>query len=418
MKTLTERNTQELKRLLGKDGHPVYESVWLELGCINIHTQVRRDFDRGTLDILATDIAVNGLINRPNVVFYPEKMSRLHLKTVNTLHDVRHAFADLVPYTWKGRNGYISLVAGERRSRAIRILAEEGCLRCRNDHRAEIAREGAFKACYQRHFGKHKTTVEIQCDVMSGVSPFKALLIQISENLYEKPGTHAEAQAYAGFYKFLKLINPDYTVAKFCRRVARSPETMRSFVGFYDLPIDIQKYFAGENALPFGIAKQLVRIHSVLSGMGREPGDVARQVRNYFVHAVAGNCKVGAFTKIVSSFLNEERMGEKGQMSLLDLMSENAQVVAKPKFGPIIDPRLVRGLFQEKGYIDRITALFEDGFLTSDDGVLHDRKAKATLVALCGSNKELLGRFRKSLDSETLQEVREFAKEAKRLGVA
>lgn len=409
--TLTAVDKRRLNRSLKTDGHPQFDLEWLRMDCINVLPQVRTLFYKEPLEVLATDIASKGLVNMINVMFYEKEMAELHVKTLNTIHGAKHSFDNLKLCRWKGKDGYFILIAGERRYRGQKILVEKGCLRCRNERAAEIAKEGAFNACYRRHF-IHNQEPLIHCKVMSEISPLRALSIQLSENLYEKPKPYEEAKVYTGFYKLLKLINPLYDIYKFARRVVRRPATLLPMIGYCDLPIKIQEYV--ENGyIRYGIAKQLVRLRSGLMKLGREKEYIDKKIETYFLKAVIDGHKVGPFTKMVTHFLREE---EGGQPQLFDLMVENA-TIGRPKMGPLVDKNLQRSLRTEVGFNQRIESLLRDGFLTDKDGMLKTGDVQRLLVTLCVSNEGLLGEFADKLDPETLASVQNLAKEAKSLGL-
>ncbi len=366
MRKLTQKEIELLKKKQAEDKHPHIEILSLSPDKINILTQVRKYFDSDSLDILATDIAVNGIINMPNIIFYEREDAELYLKTINTIHQANHCLKDMVKGTFQGREGYFFLVAGERRSRAFQILKRKGCLRCRTEKANEIKEKGALEACYRSHFYEKEFIFPYK--LMADISPFKALNIQMSENLYEKPNSHSEASMYASYYKLLKLINPSYTIAKFSRRVARNPRILSEFIGYIDLPIIIQKYVE-EKVVLFGIARELVFLRNNLKKIGKSEEKMERLVEFAFTHAVSARMKVSKFKKYVRKLIEDEKSG---QMELFEL--------TPPKLRHVVDPLTKKAVQRENQYIKNILRLLEDGLLKEEDEVFKKNPELLSLI--------------------------------------
>jgi len=364
--------------------------VSLDPNNVNILSQVRKKFEQESLDILATDIATNGLINMPNIIFYKELDAYLYIKTINTIHNSNHSVSKMKMSTWKGEKGYFFLVAGERRSRSFIILKEKGCLRCRNNKKELIDLHGGYQVCFRSHFKNEH--FEFQYKVMEGISPFKALNIQMSENLYEKPNSHSEAVMYASYYKLLKIVNPDYTIAKFSRRVARNPNLLRGLIGYCDLPQKIQNYVE-EGYVRFGIAKQLVRLRSVLFRLKKDDSFISEKINSSFIRAMTSNLNVKKFTKFITQVIENERMS---QVSLLDLMSQS---YSKPDYAKVTNKLTRKAVQGENLYIKGIIKLLDDGFLNSNHGIFQDEYLIDELKEFSKVNKN-------ALDKATQQNLR------------
>lgn len=354
MRKLSKREVNFLKRKQSEDTHPLIKILSLNPDRINILTQVRKSFDKNSLDILATDIAINGIINMPNIIFYNKENALYYIKIINTLHNVEHKLGDMIPEKLDGEEGYYFLVAGERRSRAFQILKARGCLRCRSEKTNELEKDGAFKICFKQHF-KQKEFV-FPYKLMTGISPFKVLNIQMSENLYEKPGSHNEASMYASYYKLLKIINPSYTIAKFSRRVARNPNILREFIGYIDLPYKIQKYVENK-AIPYGITKELVFLKNGLKKIGKGEKEIEKFLESAFIRALSKNMKVKNFKKHIRCTIENEKIA---QISMFEMKPEYRKPIAKLTKNAVT---------KENRYIKNILQLIEDGFLTPKDEI-------------------------------------------------
>jgi hypothetical protein len=377
MKKLKKTEIGDLKEQQKNDVHPIIEIKMLTPDEINILTQVRRHFDEGSLDILATDIAVNGIINMPNIIFYPKDKALLYIKTINTIHGSNHSLKNMVISKDNGIEGYYFLVAGERRSRAFQILKKKACLRCRAEKENLIKEKGAFEVCFKTHFRRDDFLFPYK--LMKGISPFKALNIQMSENLYEKPSSHQEALMYASYYKLLKLINQNYTVAKFSRRVARNSRILSEFIGYIDLSKKIQKYVE-EKVIPFGIAKELVFLKNQLKKIGKSDCKTNSIIDFAFTHAVSARMKVSKFKKYVRTVIKEQTYE---QPMLFELKP--------PQFRHVVDPLTKIAVIKEDLYIKNVLRLINDGFIKEDDEILIKNPDLLELISsFVKSNKKIL----------------------------
>jgi hypothetical protein len=184
---------------------------------------------------------------------------------------------------------------------------------------------------------------------------------------------------YASYYKLLKLINQNYTVAKFSRRVARNSRILSEFIGYIDLSKKIQKYVE-EKVIPFGIAKELVFLKNQLKKIGKSDCKTNSIIDFAFTHAVSARMKVSKFKKYVRTVIKEQTYE---QPMLFELKP--------PQFRHVVDPLTKIAVIKEDLYIKNVLRLINDGFIKEDDEILIKNPDLLELISsFVKSNKKIL----------------------------
>lgn len=366
-------NIGDIKSLLHEAEHPTYTTRVLSLQSVNILTQVRTEFGQESLEELAQNIALNGLIQPSTVAQFDPETAKGHIRIINHIHKKSHDINDLVTRKKKGEVYYYMLLAGERRYRAINLLYERGCRKCVEENGGNPLKKGE---CFQKHFKTREK--KIRFSISKDVIPFQALLVQFSENDYVPPKPHEEARVYAPYYKLVKMMDPDYSLAKFSRRVSRGTEKLRNAIGYFDLPEYIQKYVE-DGVISYGIANQLARLQE------REIN--GEKLGWWLTEAIIRKDNVRIFKKKIDIFLQE---CNSRQMTLIEIWEEGNKDMRRPRFRAIIDPEIDKTMLKDNIYVRNIARLIEDGLLVKEDKIYSTTRSKSHLFELVDAQDVLL----------------------------
>lgn len=337
---------EDLARILETTEHD-YQYIGCELFIpeINVLPQPRRTFER--IEELALDIAQKKLMGPPIVAQLSRVNCRDYLKAINFLWGTTFEINSLSPSEKDSQEIFYILLAGERRFRSCRLLWDTGCTKCIEDYGPE-----APGVCFHRHFPSGKIEVRL----CIGIPPLAALFLQLSENTHMRVPPHEEAYAYAQLYKLLKEAHSDFTIARFARKVGRSPETIKNAIQFCELPVSIREPVE-EGRIPYGIAIEICRLHR--AGVSED------ELNWWVVRSITEEKTVPKFKEAVTNYLFNLQAG---QMSLAELMAE-AQIKESRRMHirQTVQVHAIQIIWGFIGYFEKVYALFEQGKLGKED---------------------------------------------------
>ncbi|MDO8499019.1 MAG: hypothetical protein Q7S44_04510 [bacterium] len=299
----------------------------ISLGDINVLPQPRKTFEG--LDILAQDIARNGLVYNLFVAQQTEESCVEYLNYINNVRKTEVNVGDLVHKNVGSKRIYYLLIDGETRFRAIKWLRENGCAECVEKHGP-----GGCN-CYSRHF----TDNLVDARLATGMSPQEAIRLQYSANIHTKVPPYEEARDLYEFWNVRRRIDPRLSKAEFAREVGRSPQTIRDALKFCLLPDNIQELVTNKR-LHYGIACELTRLQE--SSLPEE------ELLIWAVRGIIGSQKLAEFRQRVSQYLEERK---NGQLSLLDLFDTNYQrQLERRNRRLVVGEKMVRGVHEVARY--------------------------------------------------------------------
>lgn len=309
-----------------------------------IFPQPRKVFDE--IDSLKESIIENGVFSIPIVALLGKKSFEEYIAVINELWGTNFEAKSFSPL----RDGkYHVLIAGERRTRAWRALAEEGKV--------------AFT--YLAHIKKD-------------IPVLSALFIQSAENTQRRIPPDQEAYSYNEFYRVLKKIHPGTTLAKFARSVGRSSEVIRNALRFCELPGKV-RVMVGENRLHYSVAVELWRLQQA------KVPEV--EIERWMFRAIIEKRKGEEFRKMISDYIF---VREQGQISLFDTMSEEQQRALHQKHRRrVVEERLVPIHSEQKRYFEMVTRLLSEGLLGEEDSPYSSGSPARRLKALITTIKNL-----------------------------
>lgn len=211
-------------------GH-IWSEGWIDPSLIISFPQVRKTFDKVSLQELADDIAKKGLLQ-------PSMVAKLSLDNFQIYLDIFEKITksklDRANFPFEkdsfGNIYYYVLVAGERRFRAHMILMETGCTECINTNNFKKNK------CFLKHFPKGLIEVRIGFNI----KPEEAKSVQFRENNHIRPSVHEEAYAYRDYYDYLKTVKEKMTFKDFSIEVGSSIDKVRKAIWFCDLPLRLR----------------------------------------------------------------------------------------------------------------------------------------------------------------------------------
>lgn len=349
---------------------------FIRLAQINILSQPRKTFE--DIEVLAESIAHSGLLKPPVIARLTPQQAEAYLAALNDLWGTRHALRELTPALEDSTCVYYILIAGERRTRALRHLEQRGCEACRATYgEEEVGR------CFERHF---KSPL-IEARICRGITAEDALDMQFSENTHHPVPAHEEANAYVRLFRLRRMRDAGYTLAGFARAMGRSPQTIKNALKFCLLPESIQK-LVSSGKIRYGVALQLCRL--------QEAGIKEDDLHLWATNAVVSFRSVEAFQKNVTNYLVER---QNGQLSLGEIFEgEAARMQARRALRQTAANGQVTATHQANRYLRTIADLIEQGAFGPDgnysDGsprrlILETvERLKATLPLLTAREKQ------------------------------
>jgi hypothetical protein len=245
---------QNLKKLLGPLARETqqlpFEEALIPLDCINVLPQGRKTFT--DIRELADNIVHEGGIIYPLLVnwYLPHREDKVreHLDLFNYIYERKIKLKDLIVL----RNLRFILIAGERRTRAARLIYEKGCSVC-----IEEFGEEPPGTCYRRHFGNNKIRVYLYQK-----TPEDALDLQTSENLHINLPLHEEAENLGRRLRAKrKLVDPKYSIARFAREAGKSVSTVREAIHYFTQP-ESTRDLVSRRIIPYAIGKLLGKFYA------------------------------------------------------------------------------------------------------------------------------------------------------------
>lgn len=276
----------------------------IPISILNILPQPRKTFDPDRLETFGKDIKENGLLHPVTVAVYSPAAVVYLLECVNRLWAVDVCLSDLdavpnnqaMPEILPGGHFPI-LIAGERRTRAVR------------DHIEEVEVIDSF--LYRN------PPVEL------------ALRLQLSENNHQQVPPEEQADAYHRLWQLLTEIVDDrsITITEYARMVGRTPQTVRNALRYAGM-VEVFKDMVDAGFLQYGHVLQLHRL--------KQAGLEQNQLRAYAGMAAVGmgaiedGLTVSDFRAVIDERLREL---ENNQQTLFGARKEvdkqNRRVAAK-----------------------------------------------------------------------------------------
>lgn len=205
--------------------------------------QMRKTFDQIKISNLSANIAENGLIHLPTCVFFTALEAAEHLRIINVLWKRKYRLSEFADkkVTVDDEEGYLFLVAGERRLRSTKHL--------RKKDPASFAvwfPEGVIPISVRKH--EH---------------PFQCIAKQFAENTPEAVPPYEEAWAYAALYETLQNAGVRCSYTALGKMVNRGRSVIVRALEFANQPAYIQQAVA-DGYLKYSVAHSLSLIEQRL----------------------------------------------------------------------------------------------------------------------------------------------------------
>ncbi len=349
MATLTLRSS-EIKEAV----HRVLP-VAVPLGAISLLTQVRTTVD--VADDLIPSIKAQGQQTPGVAVALTPEEAEQYIKEINELWGSHHQLADFPLVNLDGVSYYFILVAGHRRYTACTILV--------TSTEQEVG-QSAFDGLYR-------------VDIRFGMTVSETIPLQFNENRHQQVPPHEEARAAWKFYRWLQRSEPEMTIAKFARKIGRTPEWVRGALRFCTLPPSVQNHADGTDGcvkLPYGILTSLARLGE---GMAYLTGEVFPEAAYYswIVRAVIDRLDVTTFGKTVSEYLASKQQEHRGQFSLFGSVDE---VVDKRLIRRVVAEQMVPAVWTILSYLKSLERVRAQGGFDDESHLApeHDPKVRAS----------------------------------------
>ncbi|MDD3774061.1 MAG: hypothetical protein PHW50_02165 [Patescibacteria group bacterium] len=274
--------------------------------------QPRKTFEQ--IEELANDIARHRQLQSIIVARFTKTYALEYIRMNNELWGLKNRLPVKPSFVDSdGVNYYDILIAGERRTRAIRYLFDHGCADCLDKYGRE--KPGT---CYQRHpIGQDGIDVSFAINI----PPAAAINIQFSENIHNGVPTDEEARGHQVWFRFLKKrYGNQITLKLFSECVGRNPNSISDSVHFCQLPDQIQQDVAAYRMgkikvkITYGFALQVARLQRAFN---LDNEQVIREYRKLIESKFNDNisvCRAHVSERIAQS--------KSGQGDLFFLMSE------------------------------------------------------------------------------------------------
>lgn len=323
-----------------------YRGAWLKMTSINVLRQTRQTF--ADIDELAESVAEDGLLNPATVARFTPEAATHYLSWFETFWNEKFALKDLRSITEDGKPAYYILLAGERRFRAHRHLWQNGCGTCCERYGKERAGR-----CFRRHFGRG---ARMETRLAAGVTPARAMQIQLAENTHMAVPAHQEAIGHYNLWRVRRAEEPKLSLVAFARSVGRSEEKIRNSFRYAKLPAFIRKEVE-DGHIKYGIALQLARLQA--EGMD---GD---ELRHWMRMAVLGRWGVPRLEESVNDWIRDK---QSGQTSLLDVFSDVSERDWKRElYRKTVERELLQVLWGNQRYAATVLRMLRSGELDRED---------------------------------------------------
>jgi hypothetical protein len=210
---------------------------FVPLGSIVPLEQVRKEYAPEALEELKdsmvreTDEGLEfNLLNPLVVAQLDSEHAARYVAELNTFWDTEFSLADLPADEASG--DYLILIAGHRRLRSIHGIVE--------DH--ELDRD----------------TVRVSVVPHHNISFEDAIVLQLHENIYERPNPTEEAEAIRMYYEAMRRKDARYTKAACARALNFSPEKIQRALAYSSLP-DQVKDLVRTGVLSYGVGIEISR---------------------------------------------------------------------------------------------------------------------------------------------------------------
>lgn len=309
---------------------PKYRREKIPLGWIAVLPQPRQTFEG--IEELAWDIAQSSFLYPPIVCAFDKGFFEKYLEVINRIWGMGFNSQNLP----QGADGKVyTLIDGERRIRAAQYLLDHSCEDC-----------GLNGGCFEKHFPGGL----LELTICRNISPHKAISIQFRANMHMSVPAHEEAEAMARNWRFIKQVDPSFSLARFAREIGRSPDTVRNAVKFCELPEEIQD-MVRRKYIPYGIALELARAQA----------NGVKDVRNLMTDAMVGKQKVSEFRGIIDGRIRDLKSG---QQSLDLIFQEIQETEARQKhLRRVAGEQFLGGVWNFNSYMRVLLRLFEENLI-------------------------------------------------------
>lgn len=200
-----------------------YTIGYVNLGHVNVLAQMRGDMSHEELNDLKRNIReVGGLVNEPLYAMMDAASAQHYLDITNTAWGANGALEDLVMNEY---GMYYIVIAGHRRTRAMREICEE-------DGDVDYSRLAPAK-------------------IIVGATPHQILSLQLAENVMVPPPPNRYARIIHEIYITGVAAGIYTSVADFVRHSPLGEDRVRSALRFMELP-DIVQNLCHDGALSYG----------------------------------------------------------------------------------------------------------------------------------------------------------------------
>ncbi len=348
MRNSTLKSDSEVSNQNFQEQSHVWSNAWLPLDLVIKFPQVRKTFEKESLQELADDIAKNGLIQPPMIA----KLSKENFaKYVEVFEKISKTKLLQSSYQFEETNTgevwYHVLVAGERRYRAHMILWETGCTDCINSARdnKKTLEKGE---CFSKHFPQQL----MESRVGINIDPEKAKSIQFRENHHVRPPAHEEAYGYRDYYDHLKTLNQKLTLKEFAERVGVSVEKVRRAIWFCELP-DRLRQTVEDKMISYSNALELKRILQIESiGFKERIKIINNEVDFLLIHQKIKN---EDYKKRVDNLISSFQM--------LTLFDTKEFEMGKKEKRKVVNENLLKGIILMRGYMTKLNAIIPMGII-------------------------------------------------------
>lgn len=198
-----------------------YIHMRVPLLSVNVLPQVRKTFDEESIEELANDIAVHGIL-QPSIcgLLSPEEMQE-HLDLENRINKTDLRLDQMISH----QGQYLRLIAGERRYRAHMFLYKYGCTK-------SIEEGQTGKDYYLERFG----SLEMEIRACVEINAYDAKSIQFRENNHKRPPLHEEAYSLREAFDTFREFNESYTMKALAEFAGMGIEKIRRALAFTHLP--------------------------------------------------------------------------------------------------------------------------------------------------------------------------------------
>ncbi len=239
---------------------------WARLDHVIILPQMRTFFDVSKIHDLAQNFAKVGILHSPTVIMLSRKRIFEYINFVEKFwgkkisSKIRDELAKTrLPY-------YTALIAGERRTLALKLLWEKGCDECQKQA-MEQGRVLVSGECPKLHFHSSKEKEKMfRVQVVPKNVPFEQCMdIQLSENIHDRPTLHEEAYALSLYYDFFRRLaskkGRKYSLEQFAQEQKKSVDSVRNAIWYCELPSAIRILVEKQKVLTYSASVELHRLH-------------------------------------------------------------------------------------------------------------------------------------------------------------